>query len=195
MPGEPPMAARPNALRRLARLLRPNALRRPSDRVELALVALLLTAFLATVIVAPFLGARIDQSQSAAAQHLHPAVAVLSDGGPYGNGLAGNGWAIARWRAPDGQQRIGTLTTLTAPDIWNASPGARVPVWLNSSGVPAIPPPGPGTTLFTTVSIVMLAGITLMICYWLCRVVLDRRRLAAWESAWARIGPRWTTRR
>jgi hypothetical protein len=25
--------------------------------------------------------------------------------------------------------------------------------------------------------------------------VLDRRRLAAWESAWSLTGPRWTTRR
>jgi hypothetical protein len=189
------MAACLRALRRLARLLRPNALRRPSDRVELALVALLVAAFLATVAVAPIIGARIDQSQSAAAQHLHPAVAVLSGGGPYGNGLAGNGWATARWRAPDGQQRIGTLTTLTAPAIWDASPGTRVQVWLTSSGAPAIPPPGPGTLLFTSTSLVMLAGVALVICYWLCRLILDRRRLAAWESAWARIGPRWTTRR
>jgi len=192
MPGAPERTARP--LRRLARLLRPNALRRPSDRVELAVVALLLAAFLAAVAVAPLLGARIDQSQSAAAEHLHPAVAVLSGDGPYGNGLAGNGWATARWQAPDGQQRTGTLTTLTAPAIWNAYPGTRIQVWLTSSGAPAIPPPGPGTTAFTMVSIVMLAGVTLMICYWLCRLVLDRRRLAAWESAWSRTGPRWTTR-
>jgi hypothetical protein len=193
MPGAPRMGAR--SLRRLARLLRPNALRRPSDRAEYALVALLVAAFLAVVAVAPFLGARIDQSQSAAAQHLHPVVAVLAEDGPYGNGLAGNGWATARWQAPDGRQETGTLTTLTAPAIWNASPGARVQVWLNSAGVPAIPPPAPGTLLFTTVSIVMLAGFTLVICYWLGRLILDRRRLAAWESAWARIGPRWTTRR
>jgi len=193
MPGAPRMAARP--LRRLARRLRPNALRRPSDRAEYALVALLVAAFLAIVAAAPFLGARLDQSQSAAAEHLHPAVAVLSAGGPYGNGLAGNGWATARWQAPDGRQVTGTLTTLTAPAIWNASPGTRVQVWLTSSGAPAIPPPGPGTLLFTATSLVMLAGVALVICYWLCRLILDRRRLAAWESAWARTGPRWTTRR
>jgi hypothetical protein len=193
MPGAPRAAASP--LRRLARLLRPNALRRPSDRAEYALVALLLAAFLAAVAAAPFLGARIDQSQSAAAEHLHPAVAVLTGGGPNGNGLAGNGWATARWRAPDGRQITGTLTTLTAPTIWNAAPGNQVQVWLTSSGAPAIPPPGPGMVLFTTVSIVMLTGVALVICYWLCRLILDRQRLAAWESAWARIGPRWTTRR
>jgi hypothetical protein len=193
MPGEPSMAAR--LLRRLDRLLRPNALRRPSDRIELAVAALLLAAFLAVLVAAPFLGARIDQAQSAAAEHLHPAVAVLTGDGPYGNGLAGNGWVAAHWQAPDGQPRTGTLTTLTAPAIWNASPGTRVQVWLTTTGAPAIPPPGPGAMLFTTVALVMLAGIALMICYWLCRVVLDRRRLAGWESAWARIGPRWTTRR
>jgi hypothetical protein len=34
----------------------------------------------------------------------------------------------------------------------------------------------------------------LLVCYGLCRLVLDRRRLAAWESAWSLTGPRWTTR-
>jgi hypothetical protein len=39
------------------------------------------------------------------------------------------------------------------------------------------------------------AGIALLISYALCRLALDRRRLAAWESAWSLTGPRWTTRR
>ena len=46
-----------------------------------------------------------------------------------------------------------------------------------------------------TISAACGAGIALIVCYWLCRLVLDRRRLAAWESAWALTGPRWTTRR
>jgi hypothetical protein len=36
-----------------------------------------------------------------------------------------------------------------------------------------------------------LAGLALLLVYALCRLVLDRRRLAAWESAWDRTGPRW----
>jgi hypothetical protein len=40
-----------------------------------------------------------------------------------------------------------------------------------------------------------LAGLALLLVYALCRLALDRRRLAAWESAWDRTGPRWTTRR
>jgi hypothetical protein len=33
------------------------------------------------------------------------------------------------------------------------------------------------------------------VAYALCRRALDRRRLGAWESAWKRTGPSWTTRR
>jgi hypothetical protein len=38
------------------------------------------------------------------------------------------------------------------------------------------------------------AGIVLAACYWLSRLVLDRRRLAAWDSDWGLTGPRWTSR-
>ena len=37
--------------------------------------------------------------------------------------------------------------------------------------------------------------MTVLIFYVLGRLVLDRRRLAAWESAWSLTGPRWTSRR
>ncbi len=39
------------------------------------------------------------------------------------------------------------------------------------------------------------AGALLVCCYLLCRVALDRHRLASWEQAWAVTGPRWTNRR
>jgi membrane protein DedA with SNARE-associated domain len=46
-------------------------------------------------------------------------------------------------------------------------------------------------------ALAVAAGIAagLLIPYWLGRLVLDRRRLAAWESAWALTGPRWSSRR
>jgi hypothetical protein len=37
-------------------------------------------------------------------------------------------------------------------------------------------------------------AIAAFLCYWLCRLVLDRRRLAVWASEWSMTGPRWTTR-
>jgi hypothetical protein len=37
-------------------------------------------------------------------------------------------------------------------------------------------------------------GIMLLCLAWAGRRVLDRRRLAAWEEAWAVVGPQWTRR-
>jgi hypothetical protein len=198
MPGEAWAPGRPP--RRLARLLmRPNKLRRPADRIEAAIVILLSAAFLAVVAAAPYLGERIYQSQCTDVAQLHPAVAMLSPGGPAGSARAWPKEAAARWRAPDGQRRSGTLTTVTAPGISGATAGARVQVWLTGAGDPAAPPDSRAGITFAAVVLAIAAacgaGMVLIICYWACRLALDRRRLAAWESAWALTGPRWTTHR
>jgi hypothetical protein len=191
-------ACRP--VRRLARLfIGPNKLRRPSDRIEGTVVALLSAVFLAAIAAAPWLGVRAYHSQRAATAGLRPAVAVLTQAGPGNAYLPATGEVAARWRAPDGQGRSGFLTTMTAPDIGGAPAGARVQVWLTRSGEPAPPPPGAWEVALASVAIAIGApccgGIVLIICYWLCRQALDRRRLAAWASEWSVTGPRWTTRR
>lgn len=187
------------ALSRLVRLaMMPNVLRRATDRIEAAVVALLSAALLAAVIAAPYVGERFYQWQRAEAAQLHPAVAVLSQAGPQGNSLTWVGAVSARWRAPDGGRRSGMLSTLTAPGISGASAGARVPIWLTGSGDPAIPPVGQAgaalNAVMISVAAVLGAGTVLIICYGLCRLALDRRRLTAWESAWTLTGPRWTRR-
>jgi hypothetical protein len=197
MPGEARASARP--LPRLARLLMSrNDLRRPSDRIERAVLVTLAAAFLAAVVAASVVGAHMYNSQRATDARLRPAVAVLAQSGPT-EILTGSWQARARWRAPDGRPRAGYLTTLTAPGIWNAAAGTRVPVWLTSSGEPAAPPPGQMTIILNAFLIPFSGaggvGIGLIICYRLCRLALDRWRLAAWESDWALIGPRWTSRR
>lgn len=188
----------PGALRRSARLLAgPSALRRPSDRLEGVLIMLLAAAFLAVVALAPGLALRYYRSVEAAAARLHPATAVLTQTGPADSYTSSLGEAQARWRAPDGQWRSGALTTLTAPDILGARAGARVRVWLTGSGQPQNPPPGETTAFAVAVmaaGAVCAAGLVLAICYWLCRLALDRRRLAAWTSDWSMTGPGWTTR-
>jgi hypothetical protein len=187
-------------VQRLARLfIAPNKLRRPSDRIEGAVAVLLSVVFLTAVAAAPWLGVRFYQSQRADASGLRPAVAVLTQAGPADVFLPISGEAAARWRAPDGQRRSGFLTTMTAPGIWGAPAGARVQVWLTRSGQPEIPPSGPWEVGFVSVMVAIGAaccgGIVVFICYWLCRLALDRRRLAAWASEWSVAGPRWTTRR
>jgi hypothetical protein len=197
MPGDERPPARP--LPRLARLLATrNELRRPSDQIERAVVVTFAAAFLAAVVAASFVGLRMYQSQRATDARLRPAVAVLAQSGP--TEILNGSWQVrARWRAPDGRARAGYLTTVDAPGIWNAAAGTRVPVWLTSSGQPAAAPPGRTTVLLNAFLIPGSGaggvGIVLIICYRLCRLVLDRRRLAAWESDWAMIGPRWTSRR
>jgi hypothetical protein len=127
-------------------------------------------------------------------------VAVLTRAAPslYGR-LAQRGQAEARWRAPGGGEQSGVLTISTAPGLLGAAAGARIPVWLDRSGQPVAPPGGQlamiVNALAPSTALIGGAGMTVLGCYGLCRLVLDRRRLAAWESAWSRTEPRWTTRR
>jgi len=125
-------------------------------------------------------------------------VAVLSQPGPPASYWFGYGQAATHWRLPDGKWRSGLLTTGNAPGIAGAAAGARVRVWLTRSGEPADPPPSQSGQVFGAVALAFGAscgaGMVLAMCYGLARLVLDRRRLAAWESEWALTGPRWTTR-
>jgi len=198
MPRQARTAERP--MRQQARLLMGrNELRRGTDRVEGAVVLLLLAAFLCAIAGAVLLGEHLYHTQRAASARLRPSVAVLTQNGPYNAGLTGAGQATARWRMPDGRQQPGVLTTLTTPAITDAPAGTRVQIWLDPSGQPAAQPPDAVEVVFTAVvigtSAACGAGAVLLGCYGLARLLLDRRRLAAWESAWALTGPRWTPRR
>ena len=192
---------RPRRTSRLVRWLAGrNSLRRPVDRIEGAVLVALSAAFLAAVAVGSIVGAHTYQSQRAATVGLRPAVAVLIQAGPvmYGS-MAQFGQAEARWRDPGGSEQSGVLTTATAPDITGAAVGARILVWLDRSGRPVEPPGGQVgmivNALAASAAVAGGAAMTLLVCYGLCRLVLDWRRLAAWESAWSLTGPRWTTRR
>jgi hypothetical protein len=72
-------------------------------------------------------------------------------------------------------------------------------LWLTGSGEPRDLPSGPWEAGFASVMVAIGAaccgGIVLFAGYLLCRLALDRRRLAAWASEWSVAGPRWTTRR
>lgn len=196
MPGAP-RPARP--VPRLARLLLGrNTLRRRSDRVEGALLLVLVAAFGVAVAGASVLSTHIYHWQRASAARLHPVVAVLARTGPI-DSLGGNEEAWARWRAPDGRRLSGTLTMVTAPGIWEATAGRQVRVWVTRTGEPTAPAPSRALMIFNAVLLGIWAacgaGMALACCYWMCRRMLDRGRLAAWESAWALTGPRWTSRR
>jgi hypothetical protein len=135
-----PARAQARAVRLARLLIGPNRLRRPSDRLEGLLVAVLAAAFLAAVAAAPWFGERFYQAQRADAAHLHPATAVLAQNGPPDNYVTSIGEAAARWRAPDGRQERGILSTIAAPGISGAAAGTRVRVWLTVA-LPSRPAP------------------------------------------------------
>jgi hypothetical protein len=189
--------------RRMSRLVRwlagRNALRRPVDRIEGALLVVLSAAFLVAIAVASTLAAHTYQSQRAASAGLRPTLAILIQAGPPYGSLARFGQAEARWRDPRGGEQVGVLTTVTTPGITGTAADTRIPIWLDRSGQPVAPPAGPVAMMVNALAVGAAAAggaaIALLISYTLCRLALDRRRLAAWESAWSLTGPRWTTRR
>lgn len=190
------------AHRRMSRLVRwlarRNALRRPVDRIEGAVLVAFSAAFAVAIVVASILGAHTYLSERAASVGPRPAVAVLIQAGPVYGSMAQLEVAEARWRGPGGGEQSGVLTTATTPGIIGATAGARIPVWLDRAGRPVAPPGGQVTMIVNALAVGAAvaggAGAALLISYALCRLVLDRRRLAAWESAWSLTGPRWTTR-
>jgi hypothetical protein len=199
MSGEIRRTGRP--LRRMARLLLGrNELRRLSDRIEGAILVALPVAFLTAAVVAAFLSGHIYQSQRAAGG-LRPTIAVLSKPDPVVvNASEPTAYLRARatWRMPDGSERSGMLTSWTAPAIYGARTGSVVPVWLDQSGNPQSLPAGQDDIILNTLTVVTVilavAAVLLLYCYRLCRLALDRHRLARWELAWAATGPRWTSR-
>lgn len=169
---------------RLTRLLLGrNELRRSCDRIEGAVLVALSLAFLTAIVAAALLAGAFYQSQGRTAASLRPAAAVVPRPGP----VVGNADVLYRgaiWRLADGAERSGLLASAVAPER------------LNTSGSPA-PPPGrsdnaAGVVLGTTF---LLAGVAALLncCYVLCRIALDRHRLARWDEAWAVTGPRWTS--
>jgi len=186
-------------LRLLRMFLRRNELRRSSDRIEGIIVAALLAAFAAAVVVAVLLADHVYQSEEAATASLRESVAVLSwPGAVTETPILHQATAMATWRLSDGTARSGLLTTDVVPGIYGEPAGASVPLWLGRSGDPAPPPQGAtgmavGATM-AALGVIVGAAAVLGLSYRLCQRGLDRRRLANWSSAWAVIGPRWTSR-
>ena len=113
---------------------RRNALRRPVDRIEGAVLVASSSAFLVAIVVASILGAHVSVAAHGFGRPA-PAVAVLVQAGPFYS-AAKLGQAEAHWRGPGGGEQSGVLTTATTPGIVGATAGARIPVWLDRAGQP-----------------------------------------------------------
>jgi hypothetical protein len=186
---------------RLARALGSdhNPLRRRYDLIAAWLTPAAIAVFLVLGPIVAIGAIAVANGGIAAARQegraLHPVPAVLQQAvpGPLMTDGGANSWLTwvhARWLV-DGQLRAGLV-----PVTSGTRAGATVPVWLDQSGR-VQPPPLTGAQardrVITAAAAalaalaVVLAGLGLA-----GRSMLDRRRLAAWEAAWRRTGPRWS---
>jgi hypothetical protein len=99
--------------------------------------------------------------------------------------------AQARWTAPSGRVRTGMI-----PVDAGARAGSRIRIWVTSSGqLTGLPLTRDEALLRVAAEIavtpVALATV-LLLAGQLSRYLLDRRRLAGWDTDWAAVGPQWT---
>ena len=174
-------------------------LRRRIDKIAACLAALLMGVFLTGAPMLSLAAARWTGHAAATAQRAarswRQVPAVLLRGAPLpALGWAfGSSWVPARWTAPDGQERAGRI-----PVSSRLAAGRTVRLWVDTAGSPTGPPPSHGAAVASEALAAAFASVALgAVLWWLAgagRWVLDRRRLAAWEAAWAAIGPQWTWR-
>jgi hypothetical protein len=195
MRGSARRAARP--LPRLRRLvLSRNELRRPSDRIEGAVIMSLAAAFVTIAVAAACFAGHLRQSQPASAARSGQTLAVPPGPGPKASQttVPGN-----RSRRPDEPRRSGAQTAAPDPAIYRVPAGTTVKGWAGRPGEPRSLRPGRrdriAGALLADITITVGAAVVLILCYRLCRAVLDRHRLTRWEAAWAVVGPKWTSRR
>jgi hypothetical protein len=178
-----------------------NPLRRTADRAEFAVVAVLLAAFVigapVTALAAAQWAAASSMRSEKAQAGWHRVPAVLLHDTPR---LAGSlsfpapvPQVRARWAGPAGP-RTGKVY---------ARPGARassvVMVWTDRSGR-LTGPPVPAATmadqvLLAAVSAPAALALVLVAVWVYASLILDRRRMAAWDADWSVTGPQWTGQR
>ncbi|MFG3044390.1 hypothetical protein ACGFZR_05600 [Streptomyces sp. NPDC048241] len=186
---------------------RPNPLRRRSDVVEAWVVALVVVLL---CVVAPLAGtaaglytydrARAHAEEQRAERHAVRAVVLGRPAAvPTVRGDRGHAYrAEVRWAEagpePEQQKRIAV-----APVPAGTRAGDTVTVWFDDRGRTVAPPPNDVAVWQHTVAVGLgVAGGTaaiVLLARAMERRVALRHRLAEWERAWARTGPRWTRRR
>ena len=198
-----PVVAEPSPRHRLwLRGLWPdhNPLRRMSDRMAAAILAATLLAFLAgapLVALAAGRWARAAAFEVARSQHAkwRQVPAVLLGNAPGTVDIGYGGMVLpevpARWTAPDGASRRGWVAVPTGTRA-----GRTVRIWVDRAGWLTGPPLRPDQVTGQQILAMVIAPLTLagiLFCVGALGIrAVDRRRLAAWETEWRAVGPRWS---
>jgi hypothetical protein len=191
---------RMSALGRVIRGLWPsrNPLRRSTDRAETAIVAGLIVALLigapAASMGAAHWAAAAGQRAEQSTRYKVEAVLLQDTPGAYYTLYGPVAMpALAKWTAPDGSARVGLVKATSRRHA-----GTKVAIWTNRSGNLIGPPPRRGQIstqqALAAVSAFILTGLVLLVTGLLALGAVNRRRLAAWDTAWQATGPKWTSR-
>ncbi|MFC9266744.1 Rv1733c family protein [Streptomyces zhihengii] len=195
---QPPPAHRPAPLWGL----RPNPLRRRCDLVRAWITLALAAAVLGAVpVVSVAVGRAVHGSLTADAEaraaSLHRVTAVLERDAPRhpepGSAEADLARypAPVRWTGPDGRVHRGE-TEVPA----GVTAGSTVPLWCDAGGRAARAPMSAAEVRNRSIGWGAAAGAAVAVAgavtYAVVGRVLDRRRLAEWDAAWAAAAPRWS---
>jgi hypothetical protein len=172
-----------------------NPLRRSCDRIEAAILAGLVAAFVLGGSLAALAAGRWAYDSALRTEHAaeaarHQVAAVLLT-----TATVQQVWspatAQARWTAPDGVRRTGWV-----PAPAGSPAGTTVRVWLDAAGRPAEPPLPhsqlEGQVVMTAMAAVFALAMLLGGAGALARHMADRRRLADWDAEWRATGPKWS---
>jgi hypothetical protein len=179
-----------------------NPLRRASDRVETAILAGLITAFLAG---APFAvqaggnwahgGAQhLQQTQLATRSHVTATTLEAMPPEDQRGALFTIPAVEASWNAPGGRTMYGEI-----PVLRGTPAGAQVAVWATTGGKLADPPLTDSQVASVTAFGQAASGIMLLallaLTWLVARRELDRRRYAAWDDDWQSTDSRGSQRK
>ncbi|GFG53041.1 membrane protein [Mycolicibacterium agri] len=174
----------------LGRLFDRNGLIRRTDRIEAAVLALVMIISLVALPFAAAFGTAVYDSRRDAllseAQSRHVVTATITEGQPDKRPPARIGAeptdtkpVEARWFV-DGMERTATVS---APET--AKPGDPIDIWVNDAGEVVGPPPASVQAAVdgVTTAVVLWAGVCAAgaVVFALTRMVCDRIRSAAWE--------------
>lgn len=177
-----------------------NPLRRRSDRIEAVVVALALVAFLGSFWLAALAmdyayrqGLLLEGPVPGVRQPVTAVVLAVGTATPELTGTELPGTMVS-WITSAGQER-----TARARVALGAKAGDHVTVWVNERDNITDPPQDRTTTVTGAIAVAFaaLAGAAslLLLLVTGARWVLDRGRLAEWESAWAAADAQWHRRK
>ncbi|MCE7004627.1 hypothetical protein LWC34_17610 [Kibdelosporangium philippinense] len=168
------------------------SLSRRSDRAQrMLLFGAVAAALLAIPVAADAAGSVAPESVAAT----HQTIAVLTEDAhvqmSYSEYGPVDGTKVkAKWPTPNGGSRSGDIN-VTA----NLKAGERVPIWTDQTGNPL---DGPETSVGHVMHVLFVGAVTVLgwlvgvvVCYLLVAWLLLRRRVAAWDRAWARADQDW----